>query len=281
MAETQSDSISVIIPTYNRKEKIRRALQSVRVQSQKPLEVIVVDDGSTDSTSDVVGGEFPEVIYQRQDRRGVSSARNRGINRAQGCWLAFLDSDDEWMPDKLSRQMEELAEHSEYLICHTNEVWIRNGRRVNPGHRHTKRGGWMYQECLPLCAISPSSSLVHKSIFEDVGCFDEQMEACEDYDLWLRIASKYPVLLVDEPLVIKHGGHSDQLSRTVTGLDRFRIHALEKVLRSSVLNDVDTQAPLATLRSKTAVYVQGAAKRGRLDEVERLRGIMKRWGIAE
>ena len=278
---TVDNSISVIIPTHNRRGMIRRALRSVREQSQAPLEVIVVDDGSTDHTSEVVVGEFPEVHYRRQDHCGVSAARNLGVGCARGEWLAFLDSDDEWMPEKISRQMAELAQNPEYRICHTNETWIRNGRRVNQGRRHAKSGGWMYQQCLPLCAISPSSSLIHRSIFADVGYFDEQMEACEDYDLWLRITSKYPVLLVDEPLVIKHGGHDDQLSQTVLGLDRFRIRALEKILQSSVLDDVDTAATLVTLQNKLGVYMSGAAKRGRLDEVERLRRITKKWGLSD
>lgn len=273
-------SISVVIPTHNRRRMLRRALQSVRDQSYAPIEVIVVDDGSTDNSSELVIGEFPEVSYRRQPHRGVSAARNLGIEASRGEWLAFLDSDDEWLPAKLGKQMEELTKHAEYRMCHTNERWIRNGRRVNQGRRHAKHGGWIYQECLPLCAISPSSSLIHRSILEEIGTFDEEMEACEDYDLWLRIASRYPVLLVDEPLTIKHGGHTDQLSRTVCGLDRFRIRALEKILRSSVLNEVDTQATLATLQDKLAVYMHGSVKRGKLDEVDRLNRIKTRWGLA-
>jgi glycosyltransferase involved in cell wall biosynthesis len=258
-----------------------RALQSVREQSVQPLEVIVIDDGSIDDTASAIAVRYPEVIYQFQAQSGVSAARNKGIDCSRGQWLAFLDSDDEWTPNKLARQMEALERQPEYRFCHTDEIWIRNGRRVNPGRRHSKKGGWMYRDCLPLCAISPSSSLVHRAVLEDVGCFDEQMEACEDYDLWLRISAKYPVLLVDELLVVKHGGHDDQLSNTVWGLDRLRIHALEKMLTSNVLNREDFRATLEALQTKLEVYMTGAVKRGRSSEVERLQGIIRRWEFAE
>jgi glycosyltransferase involved in cell wall biosynthesis len=273
--------VSVVIPTHNRRDLVMRALQSVREQSVQPLEVIVIDDGSIDDTASAIAVRYPEVIYQFQAQSGVSAARNKGIDCSRGQWLAFLDSDDEWTPNKLARQMEALERQPEYRFCHTDEIWIRNGRRVNPGRRHSKKGGWMYRDCLPLCAISPSSSLVHRAVLEDVGCFDEQMEACEDYDLWLRISAKYPVLLVDELLVVKHGGHDDQLSNTVWGLDRLRIHALEKMLTSNVLNREDFRATLEALQTKLEVYMTGAVKRGRSSEVERLQGIIRRWEFAE
>ena len=192
----------------------------------------MVDDGSTDETYQQFPVAFPTVKFLHQNNQGVSSARNRGIREAAGDWLAFLDSDDEWLPNKLERQLAEIEKTPEYRMSHTNEVWIRRGRRVNPMKKHRKYGGWIFDKCLPLCTISPSSALVHRSVLEQVGTFDESFEVCEDYELWLRICSQYPVLYLEEPLIVKYGGHEDQLSHSTWGLDRFRIRALEKLLQS-------------------------------------------------
>lgn len=261
-------SVSVVIPTHDRRSLLPRALSSVRAQSLEPREVVVVDDGSTDGTAEMLIRDFPEVTLLGQQQCGVSVARNRGIEHSTGDWIAFLDSDDEWYPHKLERQQAALSEHPEALICHTDEIWMRRGTRVNPKKKHAKRGGSIFEHCLPLCCISPSSALVHRSVFGDVGLFDASLPACEDYDLWLRITCRYPVLFVDEPLVVKHGGHADQLSRRYWGMDRFRIHALEKILADDVLRPRQRAAARATLAAKIRVYGAGAAKRGRRNEAE-------------
>ena len=262
--------LTAIIPTRDRATLVGRAISSVLAQSRPPAEVIVVDDGSTDATEEVVRG-FAGVRYLSVAPRGVSAARNHGIAAATGEWLAFLDSDDEWLPDKLEAQLAALAAAPEHRICHSDEIWIRNGRRVNPRQRHAKRGGWIFRHCLPLCAISPSSVVIHRSVFDRVGLFDEELPACEDYDLWLRITALYPVLYVDRPLIRKYGGHDDQLSRTVEALDRYRIRALEKVLASGVLGSEDRRAAEETLAQKGRIYLQGMIKRGRDDEAAELR----------
>ncbi len=269
-------SVSVVIPTFNRCRLLRRAVASVLAQTQPTDEIIVVDDGSTDGTREMVAEQFPAAIYRFQPNAGVSAARNRGIRVAAGQWIAFLDSDDEWRPAKLERQLAALERHPDYLLCHCDEIWYRAGRRVNPGRRHKKAGGWIFDRCLPLCAISPSAALVRRSVFDEVGLFDESLEACEDYDFWLRFCARFPVLYVDEPLVIKHGGREDQLSASVWGLDRYRIRALEKILDSGVL-DVDARRVAeGTLRRKIDVYAAGAAKRGRQSEVEELMSLRAR-----
>ncbi len=262
-------SISVVIPTHDRRRLLPRALASVRGQSLAPRQVVVVDDGSTDGTSEMLRRDFPEVTLLEQQQYGVSAARNRGIEHCAGDWIAFLDSDDEWHPRKLERQQAALGDHPEALLCHTDEIWMRRGTRVNQKKRHAKRGGSIFEHCLPLCCISPSSVLVHRSVFGVVGLFDTSLPACEDYDLWLRITCRYPVLYVDEPLVVKHGGHADQLSRRHWGMDRFRIHALEKILADDVLSPRQRAAAAATLAAKIRVYGNGAAKRGKRDEAER------------
>lgn len=263
--------VSVVVPTYNRAPLLPRALESIAAQSRPADEVLVVDDGSEDGTLDLLARRFPWVRVLRQEHRGVSAARNRGIRAATGHWIAFLDSDDAWLPTKIERQLAALGARPEHRICHTEEIWIRRGRRVNPGRRHGKSGGRIFRRCVRLCVISPSSVLAERRLLETVGLFDESLPACEDYDLWLRICARHPVLFVDEPLVVKHGGHDDQLSRRVWGLDRFRIAALEKILDSDVLAEADRCATRSALLEKIDIYLAGAEKRGKLDEVREYR----------
>ena len=254
--------ISVIIPTFNRIDTLGRALRSVLAQTFAPYEVIVVDDGSTDGSGDFIKREFPTVMYRFQENKGVSAARNQGMEMASGEWFAFLDSDDEWLPQKLARQRDLINKNPDHKLCHTEEIWIRNGRRVNPKTRYQKSGGWIYEKCLPLCVISPSSVLLERSLITEVGGFDESLTACEDYDLWLRICSREPVLFIEEAMMKKYGGHSDQLSTTVWGLDRFRIRALEKILASKTLNLKNEQATREMLITKLGIFISGAEKRG-------------------
>lgn len=267
---TPPPAVSVIIPTHNRGDLVLRALGSVYAQTLAPPEVIVVDDGSTDGTEDRVCSAFPAVRYVRQENRGVSAARNAGIRRARGRWIAFLDSDDAWTPSKLARQAEALARHDGYLISHTDEIWIRHGRRVNPKKRHAKSGGHIFTACLPLCVISPSAVMIERTLFDRVGMFDETLPACEDYDMWLRICARYPVLFVEEPLVIKYGGHGDQLSRRHWGMDRFRVRALEKLLQGGGLSPHHKAEVLRVLVAKLGIYLQGAQRRDKVEEVRRM-----------
>jgi len=252
--------ISVIIPSWNRADQLAAALDSVYAQTLAPHEVIVVDDGSSDSTRQRVTCDYPHVRYIYQHNKGVSSARNTGITAAGGDWIALLDSDDRWQPGKLEHQRQALAANPGYRLCHSDETWIRNGKRVNPMKKHAKVGGHIYRHCLPLCVISPSAVMMHRELLEDVGLFDETLPACEDYDLWLRICASNPVLYVDQPLVIKVGGHEDQLSRRYWGMDRFRIQALEKMLAAGCLGDQEHLLTLKTLHEKIAIMLQGAVK---------------------
>ena len=274
--------VSVVIPTFERAEWVVRAVRSVLAQTLLPLEVIVVDDGSTDGTSSRLAEEFPTVIEQRLKlfrtaNHGVSAARNLGISRARGDWLAFLDSDDEWRSTKLERQMAAIEHSPETQICHCDEVWIRNGRRVNPRRIHQKYGGRIFRHCLPRCAISPSAVMIHRQVFERFGGFDEDLPACEDYDLWLRLCCQLEVLYVEERLVVKYGGHEDQLSRTTAALDRYRIRSLARLLDNAPLDEQDRAAARDTLLSKIEVYRQGAARRGRHDEVVDLDALYRRF----
>ncbi len=273
--ETKSITVSVVIPTFNREERLPAAIRSVLNQSLPPSEIIVIDDGSTDATADCIKS-FPEVRYIHQENLGVSQARNHGIRAAEHEWIAFLDSDDEWLPHKLERQCEALEHQPQYRFCHTDEIWIRKGRRVNPMKKHAKPGGFIFNHCLPLCVISPSSALIHRGLFERYGTFDPELPVCEDYDMWLRICAREPVLLVDEPLLKKFGGHEDQLSHAYWGMDRFRIHALENLVRSGVLEEEALAGAVATLCQKIDIYANGAAKRRKFEEAETYR-VKKRY----
>lgn len=267
-ATDSGPTISVIVPTYDRVALACRALESVRSQTTAPLEIVLVDDGSSDGTAAVVRERFPDVEVVCQTHAGVSAARNHGVRRSRGEWVAFLDSDDEWLPEKLELQLAAITESPDVGLCHCDEIWIRRGRRVNPRRKHRKQGGRIFRACLPMCVVSPSAALVPRHVLDQVGPFDERLSACEDYDMWLRICSKHAVAFVDRQLVVKHGGHDDQLSRTVWGLDRFRIVALEKVLRDPTLSSADREAAREVLEEKIAIFAAGARKRGRESEAD-------------
>jgi len=254
--------ISVIIPTYNRCDSLCVAIESVTRQSLQPSQIIVIDDGSEDNTSAIVANRFPNVLLIKQSNHGVSHARNRGIEAASNEWMAFLDSDDRWFENKLAVQMNAIAASPEFRLCHCDEHWIRNGKRVNPMNKHQKRGGDIFEYCLPMCAISPSAVIIHQSLFDEVGIFDESLPACEDYDLWLRICSSNPVLFVDSALLEKTGGHEDQLSKKHWGMDRFRLEALGKLLRSHTITDEQRSLVKSTFNQKYQILINGAKKRG-------------------
>lgn len=269
--------VSVVIPVYNRMHLIERALDSVINQTCPADEIIVVDDGSTDDTAGLVRQNYPQVTVVSRENRGVSSARNTGIKHAGSDWIAFLDSDDEWYQEKLEKQCHAIMSTPGYLLCHTNEQWIRNDKPVNQMKKHRKYGGKIFRYCLPLCVISPSSVLIHQSVFENIGLFDETLPACEDYELWLRICARYPVLYLDEPLINKYGGHNGQLSRKFWGMDRFRILALEKIISDPNLRESDRNAAINTMLDKINIYLIGARKRGTLSHVDHFENLAMKY----
>lgn len=254
--------VSVIIPTYNRAWTLKKAIDSVLAQDYKEFELIVVDDGSTDNTLTLLKSYAGALKLIQQPHSGVSAARNKGIAVASGTLIAFLDSDDYWYPKKLSTQVEFFKTHPDALICQTEEVWIRGGKRVNPKDKHKKPSGMIFTPSLELCLISPSAVMMRKGLIAKVDGFDESLPACEDYDLWLRITCRYPVHLIDKPLIIKTGGHEDQLSRAI-GLDKYRIYALKKILQSDFLTPQQIQDTEAMLKKKCRIYADGCTKHGR------------------
>lgn len=262
-------SVSVIIPTRDRRVLVVEALESVLAQRACEPEVIVVDDGSTDGTREVLEPFGSRIRYERLCGRGVSAARNRGAALASGRWLAFLDSDDVWRPDKLAAQLDHHREDPSCRISQTGEIWIRDGVRVNPCLHHAKPSGDVFLPSLERCLVTPSAVLIERALFLASGGFDESLAVCEDYELWLRIGARHSFGLVDRPLVVKRGGHADQLSRRHWGMDRFRVAALVKLLELGELSGERRAAVVDALRRKSAVLAQGARKRGRVEEAER------------
>lgn len=270
--------MSVIIPTFNRAQWLVKAIDSVLKQTYSNFELLVVDDGSTDETYHVVSPYQNQVKYFKQPNKGVAAARNFGIKNSCGRLLAFLDSDDQWNKRKLEIQVNAMTAEPSVKICYTREIWIRNGARVNPKYYHRKYSGWIYQKCLPRCIVSASSVLIDREVFRQIGLFDEEMTVCEDYDFWLRVSCIYPIILIDQPLIEKYGGHQDQLSTMFWGMDRFRVRSLVKILEQNRLSLEDHQATVAMLRKKCSILAQGFLKRGKTDEADHYFSLIEKYG---
>ena len=253
--------ISAVIPVYNRAEMVRRAIESVLNQTILPMEIIVVNDGSTDDTPTILNQYANRIQIINQENNGVSSARNTGIKAASGEWVAFLDSDDEWLPDRIENGLKFHEQNPQYRIFQSEEIWIRRGKRVNKKKIHQKYGGRIFKQCLPLCIVSPSAVLIETSLFNEMGYFDEKMTVCEDYDLWLRIAKKFEIGLNPVLGVIKYGGHPGQLSAKYWGMDHFRVRALEKQAGDSSLPPNYRQWVLEEILVKLEILINGYRKR--------------------
>lgn len=269
-------NISVVIPSYNRKEFLKRSLDSAINQTKKPLEIIVVDDGSTDGTEAMIKSDYDFVKFIKQKNKGVSAARNIGIKVSIGEWICFLDSDDEWKKDKLEKQINVMKSNPGYKFFHSNEIWIKNGLRINQKKKHKKYGGDIFDKCLDMCRISPSSVMIDKTVFDEVGNFNEDLVVCEDYELWLRICDKYRVFFIDEPLIIKYGGHQGQLSYSIESIENHRIKALEYLILEN-LNRKNKRHAIQMLLSKLNIYLKGLVKRRKNDEIAVYEEKIKVW----
>lgn len=226
-------TVSVVIPVYNRASSLKDAVESVFSQKYSNIEIIVVDDGSDENVKKCLKSYMARIKYIRmENNRGVSSARNLGIDRAKGDYIAFLDSDDLWLPEKLEEQIK-VMEEERTLICHTDEFWYKKDKFVNQGARHEKYGGWIFPSILDICRISPSSVIMHKKVLEKSGKFDENLFACEDYDLWLRIVSRFKISYLPTKLVVKRAYLNDQLSLNVPYLEYYRLLSLIKFVRKN------------------------------------------------
>ncbi len=279
--------VSIVIPTYNRASYLAEAVQCVLDQTyfQKPsqqheFEILIIDDGSTDKTGRLLASWPKQVKYYFQEHSGVSRARNHGLELARGDFIAFLDSDDLWLKDKIGVQMSFMKAFPEAKVCYTEEIWIKKGVWANPKKKHKKYSGWIFDKVLPLCLISLSSALFRREVFDIIGMFDESLPACEDYDFGLRLAQKFPVYLISKPLIIKRGGHPNQLSRKYWGMDRFRIEALEKMLRLGLSPEQERLVRQEIVR-KARILVGGFLKRNKKTEAEKYLFLIKKYKFPE
>ncbi len=277
-------NISVIVPTFNRAHTLERALNSVIHQTCPPVEIIVVDDGSNDTTTAMIeawrttadfSGNF---VYLKTANRGVSSARNAGAQAATSPWLAFLDSDDEWLPHKLNTQAP-LTE--DYPLVHGEEIWIRNGVRVNAMKKYEKSGGRIFKRCVDICCISPSSVLISKDLFTKLDGFRSDFPVCEDYELWLRITARHEVGFVSEPVQKKYGGHEDQLSRLYKAMDFYRCRALVPFLENRDITAEERAHVIKVLIEKCEILIQGYLKHDNLADLATVQGWLSRARTAQ
>ncbi|MGM0423780.1 MAG: glycosyltransferase family 2 protein [Thermodesulfobacteriota bacterium] len=267
--------VSIIIPTYNRGQVLSRAVFSVLAQSHTCLELIVVDDGSIDQTREMLQGiADPRFSYLWQQNQGVAAARNLGIEKARGKYIALLDSDDLWLPEKLRKQLYFTLQGG-WEITQTDEAWFRQGVRVNPGLKQQKRAGWIFEPSLELCLVSPSCAMFSRRLWEELGGFDQRLLAAEDFDFWLRCSLYYPVGLCPQKLVHRYAGHEDQLSRKLIGIDLYRIYSLLKIQQEKRLSPRQKRLLQLNLKERVRRYRLGCLKRGKFEEAERISALAR------
>lgn len=271
--------LTIIIPTYDRLPYLKNAINSVSCQIYRHFQLIIVDDGSTDGTADYVQklNNKENLRYLRIPHSGMpGKVRNAGTRLATGEYLAFLDSDDLWKPEKLTRQIAFFEEHPEIRICHTREIWQRGEKIVSQAGQKHRRSGDIFADALTKCIIGPSTVMMRRELFEEFGGFREDLEIAEDYELWLRITAKTPVGYIDEPLVIKRGGHADQLSEKYGQIEIFRIRGLLRNVEEGFFEGEQRQLAARELVRKCRIYAAGCEKRGRVEEARRYREIARR-----
>ncbi|MCB0391222.1 MAG: glycosyltransferase [Bdellovibrionales bacterium] len=256
--------VSIVLPTYNRKSTLARAIKSILQQTHSSWELLIIDDGSTDNSMELLDSIEDSRVHwlTLPSNKGVSTARNKGIEQSKYDWIALIDSDDEWLPNKLEEQINFIERHPSYQFVHCDEIWIRRGQRVNPHKKHAKHGGRIYEHCLPLCCVSPSASLIHKKLFLEEGFFKEDYPVCEDYDLWLRFFSKYEAGYLNKLLLKKYGGHSDQLSNKYFAMDYWRVKALHEnlELNKEFLTLSEYNLTVIEILKKTKILLKGFEK---------------------
>ncbi|MBN2544655.1 MAG: glycosyltransferase [Spirochaetes bacterium] len=260
------DFVSVIIPVFNRGDELKRALKSVLNQTYQDFEIIIIDDCSQIEINNAVKNFKDKRIrlFRNDENKGVSYSRNIGIKQSNYDIICFLDSDDEWIRDKIRLQVEFLKKNKNLNVVHTEEIWIRNSKRVNQGKRHIKSGGDIFERSLELCLMSPSSIMLKKNIFDRYGCFNETLPVCEDYDLWLRISAFEHVGFIEKPLIYKYGGNSDQLSKKYEAMDKFRVMSLINIYKNLTLPKDKREALIKTALKKIAILLNGAVKRDKI-----------------
>ena len=261
---------SIIIPSYNRKYLLKIAIESVLEQTFKDFELIIVDDGSTDKTKELVETyKDKRIKYFYQENKGPASARNLGIKNSSGEYICFLDSDDRFRRQKLELTKDYIEKYPLYKIFHTEELWYRNFQYLEQKKIHKKPEGSVFCSALKVCCISLSCACINREVFNKVGLFDEDFPVCEDYEFWLRATLFFPVKLIPFYLTIKEAGPHQQSQKK--GLDKYRFLALYKLIKNYQLPRSYLESALKNLEEKAKIYIKGAEKRKKTSEVRFIR----------
>lgn len=244
--------VSVIIPSYNCEPYIRQTITSVLDQSMKDLELIVVDDGSSDNTCQLVQQFGERVRLIRQQNARVCAARNRGIREARGQYLCFMDHDDAWFPHKLEVQLKTLQQYPQAAaVCSNFICWYPDAQGVYPAIDSFKlsedllatdpeQSGWIYHRLLLDCCMLTSSTMIRAKVFEHCSAFDESLPYSEDWDLWIRLSRDYPLIKLAAPTTL-YRQHPAQGNRIVREVD-YRTRLLENAVQQWGLVSQDGRA---------------------------------------
>lgn len=220
--------VSAIIPAFNSARYLADAINSVLAQTVNSIEVIVIDDGSTDETESLVGGYGSRVRYFRQQNNGVAIARNRGIEESRGKYVALLDADDVWVPNKVERQLAALEKGSGCRACYS--AFTITGSDLSPvGINRSKRRSSALEDLLLRGNVvgTPSTVMCERALFQEVSGFDSSLSQCADWEMWIRLAMLTDFIYLDEPLVL-YRQHGANMSRSISLLERDSLRALEK-----------------------------------------------------
>ncbi len=277
--EAEFAPVSAVVPVADRPQLLADALRSICSGSMKPRELIVVLNAKTPGRA--ADRQAAETVFSENSAAGIElhliecedtgpgPARNAGVAAARQDWLAFLDSDDLWAPDKLRRQWRYLRQRPYLQAAHTAERWIKDGRELNqPAHLRPHTGRFLTAS-FSHCLISCSSFILRRELFAALNGFDPAFRVCEDFELWLRLLVRHPVGLLREALTIKRAGDWPQESRRFHSLDALRIRAILKLVRNakSQLKPQELAAARAACESKLAILKQGARRRDRAAEL--------------
>ena len=273
--------VSVIIPVYNRYEQLTEAVESVLRQTFQNYEIIIVDDGSEDERIEWFSISNGLKYYKTEHTGMPGFVRNRGFEIARGNYIAFLDSDDMWNIYKLERQFQYMDKHPEYRIMHTKEIWIRNGKILSQSKQKHKREGDIFKDGLKKCIVGPSTVLLESSLFEEFGGFREDLEIAEDYELWLRVLSKYEIGYLDESLIIKRDGDWAQLSKKYDYIEIFRIKGLKDLVENGYFEEKKMAEARKELMRKIEIYMKGVKKRGKKAEYEKWKKYLEKLEIGK
>lgn len=224
--------VSIVIPTYNHEQYLARAIKSVLKQTHKNAEIIICDDGSSDNTKEVIKKfkHHKKIRYYYQSNQGLASTRNLGIKKAKGEFIAFLDSDDYWLPKKIEKQLKIFTKNKQIGLVYCFHYWVSEAGKITGKKKKNYRGD-IWQDLLQgnLIVGSGSAAVVKKECFDKIGLFDESLKSCEDWDMWLRIARVYQIDLTPE-LLVKITQHPHKIKQQKWSLARGRFKVIKKNL---------------------------------------------------